>query len=172
MSATALLITGLAAGGLGTITQAAGQASEIGAKADMASAMSKVNDYNAKVQLEKAKYSRDNAKTKTDEHRKSVRQLIGSQRAAAGASGVVADVGSPMDLLKASAMQGEYDAQVLLYQGELEAWGHERQADIDKATASSYRAQASSLRSAKPWAIGSTLLTGAAGIANRASQLY
>lgn len=85
------------------------------------------------------------------------RMVIGSIRAAYGASGVTVE-GSPLDVLQMSITDAERDRQQVLYRGELKALGYE-----DTRTLSLYGAE--SAKSQADWATASSLLTGFTGAA-------
>lgn len=71
--------------------------------------------------------------------RRQTAQLIGLQRAAMSASGFAVGVGSFGDLIETSAVLGEMDAAVILFEGELEQFRKRREAE-------SLRVQAANLR--------------------------
>lgn len=78
--------------------------------------------------------------------RQDTARLIARQRAAAGASGAVVDVGSNLDLQADTAFQGELDAISLYnkgidagYNAEIQAMQYGQQADAYEATADQYR---------------------------------
>lgn len=118
----------------------------------------------AKAQSEQAKYQADVARQNRDlaeqqasaerrqgyenmlAKRQDTARLIAKQRAAAGASGAVVDVGSNLDLQADTAFQGEIDAISLYnkgidagYNAEIQAMQYGQQADAYDASASQYR---------------------------------
>lgn len=82
--------------------------------------------------------------------------MIGAQRARMGASGVVADTGSFLDLSLDTAKMGELDAMALQEEGELAAWRARAQGTNYQAQSALYGASKTS-----PWASATgTLLSG------------
>lgn len=80
--------------------------------------------------------------------RQETARLIGRQRAAAGASGAVVDVGSNLDLQADTAAQGEMDAINAYHQGLDRAYNAEVQAANYGNQAAAYDATASSAKQA------------------------
>lgn len=62
------------------------------------------------------------------EHRKKIRQLIGSQRAALAAQGIDVNSGSAMDTQMDTATLGAYDVETIKNNAWREAWGLKTQA--------------------------------------------
>ena len=93
--------------------------------------------------------------------RDQVRQFIGGQRAALGASGVVASEGSAATLQDEAARQGEIDALTVRNNAYLEAWGMKTQARSLSAQAKMARRQA-----------GMTLLTSSLSAGSIAAKGY
>ncbi len=90
---------------------------------------------------------------------------LGEEKAAAGVSGVDANQGSPLLVMADTATQGELQKHLLLYQGQMEDYTAQQQAQLDTASgeAAGYAGR-----------IGATgtLLTGAGKLAYGAYQLY
>jgi len=84
-------------------------------------------------------------------------RLLGAQRAAMGASGVVADQGSGLSILEDTAFLGEMEALTARTNAAREAWGYEAQARGFEFEGRAAKKQA------KLAAFGS-LLSGASGI--------
>jgi len=98
-------------------------------------AQNRAIEYNVGRTQENARiegYRADNAISRGGiEERKVRRRLsatLGSQRATFGASGVVVDEGSPLDVLAHTAQEGEQDALTVRHNAAVEAWGHQVQA--------------------------------------------
>ena len=90
---------------------------------------------------------------------------LGEQKAQAGASGVDANQGSPLAVMADTASQGELQRQLLLYQGQMENFADQQQAQLDIASGNAAATAGTNS------AVG-TLLTGGAKVAYGASQLY
>ena len=82
--------------------------------------------------------------------RQETARLIGRQRAAAGASGAVVDVGSNLDLQADTAAQGEIDAINVYNQALDRAYNYDVQAVNYGNQAAAYDASASSTKKARP----------------------
>lgn len=91
-------------------------------------------NYNAQIAERNAGVARDQAAADADAQRRHATQVLGSARAAYGASGVTAE-GSPLDVLTMSASNAELDRQNILYRGELKAMGYQDTARLDRSRA-------------------------------------
>lgn len=105
-----------------------------------------VADNNAAALQADADAARDAAKAEADDIRRRGEREQGKLRANAGASGLIAEAGSPYELLLDNAEEIELDAQRRLFRGETEA--------------QRYEGQAANQRSSKP-GVGSYLSAGA-----------
>lgn len=110
------------------------------AQAEYQSAVAKENQ---KLAEEQASAQRRQGYENMIAKRQETAKLIGKQRAAAGASGAVVDVGSNLDLQADTASQGEIDALNLYQQGldaaynsEISAWNYGQQAAAYQSQAS------------------------------------
>lgn len=74
--------------------------------------------------------------------RRQTEQLIGTQRSAMSASGFAVGEGSFANIIDVSAVLGDIDASVILYEGELEQFRKRKEAE-------SLRAQAAAARKSK-----------------------
>ena len=133
-------------------------------------AANKAAEYNAQIQERNAQIADIQAKDATargaieeKQYRLKLKQLQGSQRAAAAGSGVLVDTGSPFDVLNDTVSYGELDALTIRRNAAVEAWGYRNQGV-------GYRQQASLSRSQKgsaALATTSTLLTGASRLSSQ-----
>lgn len=92
--------------------------------------------------------------------------LIESQRAAFAASGVKVDSGSSLDVIASQAGRNRYDQDMLTYNAELEAWGH-------NAEAGNLRQQAAMTRATKrspSLAAATNILSGGSSMFNQYQQ--
>ena len=87
-----------------------------------------VANYNASLERDKADEARRAGATASADHMRKVRRLIGSQTAAAGASGADIFSGSSGALLDETLRLGMDDASRISYNAELAALGHEASA--------------------------------------------
>lgn len=112
-----------------------------------------VGEYNAKLGEVQAKAAEDQGVVAEDQHRAKLRQILGQQRAAMGASGV--EGGSFSNVLDSTVQVGAEDINMIRLNAAREAWGLRTGALRDRWQAG---AQASGLR------LGSygTLLSGVA----------
>ena len=132
-----------AANVIGTVVSAKG-AHDAGVAADNAhKANAELAEQNAAIALEQATYEANRQNSR-------VKNVIGSQRASFGASGVL----SNNDILRQTAFEGELDRVAIMYAGTSEALDRTTRAAIERAQGKAARA------SGTAQAFG-TLLTGA-----------
>lgn len=115
---------------------------------------------NAQTAENEAAYARDTASRNAEAQKRKTLSVIGSQRAAEGASGAVVDSGSFMDVTLDTAERGTLDALALLKEGDLAAWRAENQAVNYQAQSQLY----SSSRKDPMMSVGGSLLSGAGEI--------
>lgn len=144
---TVASLAGTAVGAVGSILQ--GNAQE------------KAAGYQADLQRQQALDAKRRGSIAEGEQRTRTAQLIGKQRAAMGASGIVADEGSFGDLLAQSAEYGERDAQRLRANASREAWGLRTQAGLTEF-------QGQQAGQMGLWGAGTSLLTGVGNLFSRA----
>lgn len=84
-----------------------------------------ITNYNIAVAQAKASQARRAGAVAAAEHRDKVRRLVGAQRANVGARGFDPDAGSYADLQTETWRLGEMDADVIRYNAEMAALGHE-----------------------------------------------
>jgi len=99
------------------------------------------------------------------EHKKKVRQLIGSQRAAAGAQGIEINDGSALDVQADAAGYGEVDALTIRNNAFREAWGY-------RVQASDYQTQAEFAKLSAGNKSRNTILTAGMNIISTAGDTY
>lgn len=99
--------------------------------------------------------------------RSSVSGMIGSQRAAAAASNVDVNFGSPVDVQADAAYLGELDALTIRTNAAREAWGYtvqgqdlRRRAEITRKEGDQARIAGEVAKSASKWEVGTTIATG------------
>ena len=146
-------IAGLGLSALGTMQQT-------DAANKQASYQAQVSANNAQTAENEAAYARETAERNAQAQKRKTLSVIGTQRAAEGASGAVVDSGSFMDVTLDTAERGTLDALALLEEGTLAAWRAENQA-------ATYRAQSGLYSASKKSAltpVGGSLLSGAGEI--------
>lgn len=163
---TILATTAIVTSAIGVGVSAYGQYKE-------GQAANKAAEYNAQVMERNAQVAgmqQQNALERGDvaekQHRLRVSRLIGEQRAGFGASGVVVDTGSPLDVVMDTAEQGELDALTIRHNAAMEAWGYRNQQDEFISNASMTRAT----KRSPGFAAATTLLTGAGQVAGQAAS--
>lgn len=130
--------------------------------------------YSANAQKAEARYSRQIAERNATivqqqaavseaAARRDGRRAIGKIQAGYGASGVVGNEGSPLDVLENSATEAELDALTIRYNGELGAMGYK-----DDARLATMRGRAAGTEGA--FRAGSALLSGATAYGEYQSQ--
>lgn len=121
-------------------------------------------NYNAEVAANNATVARNAAAAQEQQKALETTRLIGTEKAAAGASGVDPNTGSPLAVMTDTAQRGTLDALRLRYQGTLQS-----NADISQAQLDTYSgtqaANAGYLKAA------STVLTGGSNYANQAGLI-
>lgn len=136
-----------------------------------AKGVERMGAYEAQVLETNAQYSEQQAKDvleigkeQESRHMAQVRQLIGSQRAAIGASGIDISSGSAKDIQEEAAFLGELDRLTIQNNAAREAWGYRVQAQDLRNRAK--LAKMGALNQASGIRAGgySTLLTGAAQV--------
>lgn len=138
LGATALS-TGV--GVVGSIRQARAQSEQMEYQADVAR-------QNQQLAEQQASAERRQGYENMVTQRQETARLIGRQRAAAGASGAVVDVGSNLDLQADTAAQGEIDAINVYNQALDRAYNYDVQAVNYGNQAAAYDASASSTKKA------------------------
>lgn len=126
-------------------------------------AQNKAADYNAEIQQRNAQIAGMQAKEagkrgelEQKQLRLNIAKTRGAQRAAFGASGVLVDEGSALDVLEDTNYLGEQDSLTLKHNTAMEVWGIKNQA-------AGFESKAGLLKSQKKSAViagGTTLLTG------------
>lgn len=134
---------------VGSVVSAAG-ALKSGASARAA------GDYNAKVQENQAIAARQQAEIEAARHEKRIALLSSGQRSAYAGAGVTSE-GSPILVMADTAAEGEYDAQLIRYGGEVKAVQHYAQAALD-------RQQGRAAQVGGYFTAGGQLLKGAGGL--------
>lgn len=137
----------LAAAAVGTAVQAYGQY-QAGQDAKKAA------DYNAQIMERNKQVALEKANFEAEAEASRLRRLIGSQRAAAAASGMGRS-GTVLDLQEDSTIQGTMEQLAILYGGQLQAENFQNEANMSR-----FQGQAAA-RQGKTAAFG-TILTGSA----------
>lgn len=159
--------------GVGLVISAIGVGTQAYAANKEAKAANAAAEYNATIQERNAQINNiraDDAIKRGDiaekQYRLQVSKMVGDQRSEYGASGVVVDTGSPLDVNLDTVEQGELDALTIRHNASIEAWGLRNQAEESVANASLFRAT----KRSPGFAATSTLLTGAGQIAGQAAN--
>ena len=87
-----------------------------------------VNEQNARASEEQAAIAELQGEEEAKRQRAAVAGLKGTQRATFGASGVLVDEGSALDVVTDTAGFGELDALTIKRNRQIEAWGYRTQA--------------------------------------------
>jgi hypothetical protein len=138
---TGALVVGL----LGTAVSAFGMYQQSKSQENMAK-------YNEKVAENNAKSAEMRAHESVRRQRKQHKRQMAAQRQAYADSGVL-DTGTPLTVMADTAATLELEAQDRFWAGRTQAQGFQQQANL-------HGAQAKSFRQARPFNVGSTLLTG------------
>jgi len=126
----------------GYAIMAAGMAASAYGTYQETKANNKALDYNAQIAEQNAVVSEKLAEDATArgelaeyEARIKGRRLLGKQRVASAASGVLVDSGSTLDVLQDTAALNEMDALTVRHNAALEAYGYETEAEQFKSEA-------------------------------------
>lgn len=159
--------------GAGLVMSAIGVGTQAYAANKEAKAANAAAEYNASIQernAEIANIQANDAIARGDiaekQYRLGVSKMVGEQRASMGASGVVVDTGSALDVNLDTVEQGELDALTIRHNASLEAWALKNQAAESIGNASLFRAT----KRSPGMAATSTLLTGGGQIAGQAAN--
>lgn len=150
---TTALVGGLGLGALGMMQQ--GQAAAAQARGQQA-----VAEYNAKVQEQHARAIELQTQYKQNRLAEQASRQESSLLAAAGASGTVPSVGSPLMIQAKQAAQSELDNLMTGYTGNIAASQARSQGTIDSLQAGIYGQQARNYGTAGMIGAGTSLLTG------------
>jgi len=77
--------------------------------------------YNAQLMEQNAQFREEKARYDADKQQRRLRRALGKQRAGYGASGVVSDTGSALDVRMNDVIEGEIDRLTIMYEGAIEA---------------------------------------------------
>lgn len=119
------------------------------------------DEYNAKVNDNKARAVNQQWSAREDVLRKQRRIALGENRAAIAQSGLT-DTGSVLDMFDQSAIDSEFDILNSRYEGQTQARGFNEAATLDRYSAKVAKQNASSARTSGFINAGSALLSGAA----------
>jgi hypothetical protein len=89
-------------------------------------------EYNAKVQENAALDAQQRGAAEAAEHQDKVRRMLGTQIATAGANGLLATTGTPLDMLTDTAGMGKLDVLRILNNAQRQASGLHDQAGLLK----------------------------------------
>jgi hypothetical protein len=109
-------------------------------------------EYNAAVARQEAKYAKQRSAIEQEQYRRQLAQRVSYQRAVQGKSGTTG--GTNINALERTIREGEYDAELIRYGGDVDAWRA-------GAAANLYKDSGSKMMGAGAIGAGSTLLTGA-----------
>lgn len=131
----------------GTVISAFGAIQKGNREAEGFNANAQASEYNAAMSEQQAGIARQQAAAQAVSQQAAGLKFLGKMRAGYGASGLTME-GSATDVLAESAANVELDRLNIMYGGEMQAYGHERTAALDRSQASYYRSEASRAKSA------------------------
>jgi hypothetical protein len=134
------------------------------AEAGMAGYQAQVARQNQMIAESYARRAEDQGRVDMQNQRFKTASLIGSQRAALASQGGDVNSGSPLDIVGDTARAGEFDTRTIGNNAALKAYGYRVQAFNNAADAGRYDLAAANTMAALPYAIGSSLLSGAKSI--------
>jgi hypothetical protein len=112
-----------------------------------------VYDYNQQLAKYQKDYVKDRADIEVAALEKDVGKFISRRRAITGKSGTVSDSGSNLDVLRETQSEADFDAALIRYNAEIEAWSAGNQADL-------LGTQSSQIKTGSYINTGSTILGG------------
>lgn len=121
------------------ILAAAGTAVTVIGQQQQAKAQSAMMNYNARLREQEAADAQRDATERAAQQREANRRFIGAQRARGGASGVIQDTGSPLEVLADNAQNLEMAALETERTGNIQAGQLRQQAIFDRFGAKSVR---------------------------------
>lgn len=163
------ILTGIGVGAetaatVGTVANVAGTALAVGGAVSEYQGQKAASKFEAQQAMQRANAERVVAMQKAQEETRKKEALMAKQRAAFGASGGGTG-GSAAQIVADTEQQGNYNAELELWQGETRAAGYK-----DQANAARFEAQLA--RSALPFKIGSTIVKGAADFSKSSAGVY
>lgn len=137
------------------------------AQAGQARYQAQVAENNRVIAEQQARDAEMRGQLAEDARREQARAIIGRQRTALAANGVLVDSGSALDITGDTAAQGEVDALTLRANAAREAYGYRAQGTNFLADAGLQRARADAAIPASMVGAGATLLSGAGTVGDR-----
>ncbi len=170
---------GLLMMGAGTLMSAWGQYQQGQAGMSAANLQASSNDeiakMNAAAQEKQAQQAISMARIRELRHRENTAKFIGSQKVAFAKSGVQLDNGSPLDVISDTAFRSEQDADLIKYEGEIQAWQTRTGASLNLTSSmiDSSQTRLMGRQTARAGTMGATtsLLTGGANMISSADKL-
>ena len=135
-----------------------------------ADAQAKAYENQAKVKEAQSAQALEKAQLEARLLRERGERFKGTQKSLLGASGVAVNSGSALDLLADTAYGVESDVSMTKYNAQLEAWGFQTEAANLKGQASMAKSQGKYAMLGGILGAGSSLLTGAAMVADRTAE--
>jgi hypothetical protein len=152
---------------LSTAAGVYGQVQSGAAAAGQARYQAQVAENNRIIAEQQAKDAEMRGQMAEDARRHQTRMLIGRQRTALAANGMLVDDGSALDITGDAAAQGEIDVLTLRANAAREAYGYRAQGANFMTDAGLQRARAASAGPAALVGAGATLLSGAGTVGDR-----
>lgn len=150
-----------------TLLDFVGSVQENKARESQARFNAQVARNNSIIAERRAADARERGKIEEARQKERTRQLIGRQRAAAAAQGVVVDEGSALDITSDTAGLGELDALTIRNNAEREALGFSAQASNFRTQSQVFNSSADQIRSSTFLSTAGTLLDGASLVADK-----
>lgn len=125
----AMMATSYGISGVSSLAGAYSQSQAMKAQGDYQRQMANLNARMADMQAEDALKRGSREAT---EHKKKVKQLVGSQRAAMASQGIALDSGSALDIQEETISMGAEDALTIKNNAWREAWGYRSQGEASR----------------------------------------
>jgi len=149
-----------AIGIIGGVVSAVGAIQQGKAQSDAAKYQAQVARNNEIIALQQAAYTRQEGAAQAQRQDLKSAQMIGTQKATLGASGVDVNTGSPLEIQASQASLARLDALTVQSNAERKAWGFDVEASNQKAQQGMFYAQAANAKKAAALSAFSSLLGG------------
>jgi hypothetical protein len=150
-----------------TVMSAIGQSQAASAQAGQANYMAQVARRNQQINEWNAARTEEQGRVASDLQRQKTAQIVGSQRAALASQGADINSGSPLDIQTDTERAGEFDALTIKSNAALQAFGYRTKGAEAASQAGLYDMTAANATANLPFAMGSTLLSGASSVAGK-----
>ena len=166
-----IAIAGMGLSLLGAGAQASGAKQQANAQAQAALYRAQVADENAKIAEQYKLYELGMGQYDAQQQGQKTAQVVGTQAAIQSASRLDVNMGTPVAVRARAAEVGMMDSLTLLADAQRKAFGYEMDAYNSRNEAGLLRLEARNAKKAGKIGVASSLLGGAAGVADKWSRM-